>query len=133
MVGDCPLYVEGHVTLMTETSERSKSNSHRLDNTEKLIDTIHEMNTNVLLIAQEIKHQGETMEQIAEAQKNTQIEVDDIKEKMETKDTVSRLHERVDDLEKVNGKLAIKAWAFIGGLVVSGALGFLFAQLLTLL
>lgn len=124
----CTQFQEEHVTRITRIEERAKSNTHRIEGVESVIELIHSINTNVEVLAKEMVHQGTSMDTIVKAQIKTQDEVDDIKEKMETKDTVSRLHGRVDDLEKVNGKIAIRAWLFFGGIVitaiVSGLIGY---------
>jgi len=124
----CSKFQSDHIQRITRTEEMIRQNSEKIKDIEAIVTLIHSINMNVEILAKEMVHQGSIMGSIKDAQVNTQIEVDDIKERMETKDTVYRLHERVDVLEKVNGKLAIRAWLFFGGLitsaVISGLIGY---------
>jgi predicted nuclease with TOPRIM domain len=113
---------EEHVKLIIETNERAKSNTNRLNNMEDLIQSIHGMNTNIALIANEMKG-------LTEAHRETQRKVDHLENKMETKDTVSTLRERIDVLEQAGGKLAIRAWLYLGSVIGAIVVGYLIARL----
>ena len=111
-----------HVKAIIETSERAKSNTNRLNSMEKLVQSIHDMNTNIALIARE-------MSGLTEAHMVTQAKVEHLEGKMETKDTVATLRERIDDLEKIGGKVAIKAWTYAGSVAGAIFIGYMIAIL----
>jgi len=80
-----------HIKKIAEIDSRSKSNTTRLNNQEKLISSIHEMSTNVALIAN-------TTKQIVETLSLHEEKIDGIEAKMETKEVVSSLYGVVSKL-----------------------------------
>ena len=99
---------------LTRVEERSKSNTHRLDDVEGKVDTLQRLTTAVEVMATEQRHQTETMAEI--------------------KEDVTALGTKVDAIEKKPGK----RWdgmvdKFLYGLVgvLAGALGAGLLYLLT--
>ena len=69
---------------LTRVEERSKSNTHRLDEMDGKVDTLQRLTTAVELMASEQRHQGDTMAEI--------------------KTDVTALGRKVDVIEKKPGK-----------------------------
>ena len=46
---------------LTETEQRSKSNTHRLDKLEPIVNEIHTMSTTMVQLVGEVKHTNDTM------------------------------------------------------------------------
>ncbi len=69
---------------MTEVESRSKSNTHRLDKLEPIVQEIHTMSNTMVQLVQEVKHTNEAVRSL------------DIK--------VDRMDSRVDDMEKAPAK-----------------------------
>ena len=126
--------VSDHIRLIAEVDARSKSNTHRLDNMDKIINMMHGMNSNIAVIAEQTKTQGEQLKELINTLKVHEEKIEDISDKMSTKDSVSRLHGRVDDLEKKDGTNAEKLLNQIKWLIITllGSAGFylIWSQLL---
>ena len=69
---------------LTEVENRAKSNTHRLDKLEPIVDEIHTMSNTMVQLVQEVKHTNETVNSL------------DAK--------VDRMDSRVDDMEKAPAK-----------------------------
>lgn len=69
---------------LTEVEARSKSNSHRLDKLESIVDAIHTMSKTMVELVQEVKHTNETVNSLNEK--------------------VDRMDSRVDEMEKAPAK-----------------------------
>ena len=65
---------------LTDVENRSKSNTHRLDKLEPIVDEIHTMSNTMVQLVQEVKHTNETVN-------NLDAKVD-------------RMDSRVDDMER---------------------------------
>ena len=65
---------------LTDVESRSKSNTHRLDKLEPIVDEIHTMSNTMVQLVQEVKHTNETVN-------NLDAKVD-------------RMDSRVDDMER---------------------------------
>ena len=65
---------------LTDVENRSKSNTHRLDKLEPIVDEIHTMSNTMVQLVQEVKHTNETVN-------NLDAKVD-------------RMDSRVDDIER---------------------------------
>ena len=65
---------------LTQIDARSKSNTHRLDKLEPIVDEIHTMSNTMVQLVQEVKHTNETVNSL------------DAK--------VDRMDSRVDDMER---------------------------------
>ena len=66
---------------LTRVEERSKSNTHRLDDVEKKVDTLQRLTTAVEVMATEQRHQTETMAEIKEDVTALGTKVDAIEKK----------------------------------------------------
>lgn len=53
-----------HETRLTRVEERSKSNTHRLDKLEPIVDEIHTMSETLVEMASEMKHTNKCVEEI---------------------------------------------------------------------
>ena len=69
---------------LTEVTERSKSNTHRLDKLEPIVEEIHTMSQTMVKLVEEVKHTNDTVCAL------------DAK--------VDRMDSRVDDMEKAPAK-----------------------------
>ncbi len=125
IIHDQKLVIE-HTQKITEIDSRSRSNTKRLDNIDKLVDVVHEMNSNIRVIAEQTRQQGEELKTLVDTLKVHEEKIDNIEEKMETKESVSRLHERVDELEMKDGKNAEKMINQVRWLLVSLTIGSVF-------
>ena len=102
---------------LTAAEQRAKSNSHRIDKLEPIIEEIHTMSNTMVKLVQEMKHTNEA--------------VNSLDEKLE------RMDSRVDDIERIPGedmktykRTAVTAIiSTVAGALVSGLL-FLAAQFL---
>lgn len=65
---------------ITEVEQRAKSNSHRLDKLEPIVEEIHTMSNTMVQLVQEVKHTNETVNSLDEK--------------------VDRMDSRVDDMER---------------------------------
>lgn len=102
---------EEQLKLIVEINERSKSNTHRIDNMEKEYRLLHEMNTNIQLIAQQNATTKEDME--------------------EMKRDISIVKSEVADVKSAPLRQEGETYKNIKWLILSGALGFLLNYLLT--
>lgn len=73
---------------ITEIEQRAKSNSHRLDKLEPIVNEIHTMSNTMVQLVQEVKHTNETVNSLDEK--------------------VARMDSRVDDMERAPAKDAKK-------------------------
>ena len=73
---------------ITEVTERTKSNTHRLDKLEPIVDEIHTMSNTMVQLLQEVQHTNETVN-------NLDAKVD-------------RMDSRVDDMERAPAEDAKK-------------------------
>lgn len=69
---------------LTETEARSKSNTHRIDRLEPIVNEIHTMSNTMVQLVQEVKHTNETVNSLDEK--------------------VDRMDRRVDDMESEPAK-----------------------------
>lgn len=51
---------------LTKTEERSKSNTHRLDKLEPIVNEIHTMSNTMVQLVEEVKHTNETVSSLDE-------------------------------------------------------------------
>lgn len=91
---------------LAEVDARCRSNTHRLDAVEKNSDALHELATSVKVMANELKRQGDAVEEI--------------------KDDVTNLGHKVDSIEKKPGK----RWESIVDKLIWGVVGAVLALLL---
>ncbi len=95
---------------LTEVEQRGKSNTHRLDKLEPIVDEIHIM--------------SKTMVQLVEAVKNTNESVNNLNKKVDFMDI------RMDDMEKAPAKKLNNVKETVIGNITGALIGFLMAGLL---
>jgi uncharacterized protein YhaN len=111
--------IADHIQALAEIDARSRSNSHRLDDLKKIIDIVYDMNKNIALIAEQSKNQGEQLKELVNTLKKHEEKIDEISDKMETKESVKRLSGRIEDLEKKDGDKAEKLLGQVKWLLIS--------------
>ena len=90
------------IKQLTETTERSKSNSKRIDGLEKRVEDIHSLTISVKELATELKNMREDM---------------------------NKIDDRVVEIEKKPSKKLDSIWGYIVSAVVSGLIVFIFTKL----
>ena len=95
---------------LTEVEQRSKSNSHRIDNLEPIVNEIHTMSNTMVQLVQEVKHTNEAVSTIDKK--------------------VDRMDSRVDEMEKAPAKQASAIKEKVIGAVIGAIIAFLVAGLL---
>lgn len=95
---------------ITEVEQRAKSNSHRLDKLEPIVDEIHTMSNTMVQLVQEVKHTNEAVGSLDEK--------------------VDRMDSRVDDMERAPGKEWSNAKRTVFNTAVGAIVGFLAAGLM---
>lgn len=95
---------------LTEVEQRSKSNVHRLDKLEMIVNEIHTMSNTLVEMMQELKHTNEA--------------VDSLNEK------VDRMDSRVDEMEKAPAKEYSEIKKSTRDKVVSAIVGFVLAGII---
>lgn len=68
------------IERLTKAEERSKSNTHRLDKLEPIVDEIHTLSKTMIQLVEEVKHTNETVSSLGEK--------------------VDRMDSRVDEMER---------------------------------
>lgn len=94
---------------LTETEQRCKSNTHRIDKLEPIVNEIHTMSNTMVQLVQEVKHTNETVGNL------------------DTK--IDRIDIRVDDMESAPGKEWSNAKRTTFNTVLGAVVGFLIAGL----
>ena len=95
---------------LTEIEQRSKSNSHRIDKLEPIVEEIHTMSNTMVQLVQEVKHTNETVSTIDKK--------------------VDRMDGRVDEIEKAPAKEWSSTKRTILNTVLGAVVGFLIAGLM---
>ena len=95
---------------MTEVEARAKSNTHRLDRLEPIVEEIHTMSNTMVQLVQEVKHTNETVN-------NLDAKVD-------------RMDSRVDEMEKTPAKDWSNAKRTVFNTILGAVVGFLIAGLM---
>lgn len=88
---------------ITRIEERGKSNTHRLDKLEPIIEEIHTMSVTMVQLVEEVKHTNDTVTSLDEK--------------------VDRMDSRVDEMEKIPGK----EWKNVKGTLINTTVGALIA------
>ena len=68
------------IERLTKTEERTKSNTHRLDKLEPVIDELHALSQTMVRLVEEVRHTNESLDSLEEK--------------------VDRMDSRVDDMER---------------------------------
>ena len=95
---------------LTEVEQRSKSNSHRIDKLEPIVEEIHTMSNTMVQLVQEVKHTNEAVSTIDKK--------------------VDRMDSRVDEMEKAPAKKWDRVKDKLLDLVLGAMVGFLIAGIL---
>lgn len=95
---------------LTELEQRSKSNSHRIDKLEPIVEEIHTMSNTMVQLVQEVKHTNEAVSTIDKK--------------------VDRMDSRVDEMEKAPAKKWDKVKDKLIDLVLGAMVGFLITGLI---
>lgn len=95
---------------ITEVEQRTKSNTHRLDKLEPIVDEIHTMSNTMVQLVQEVKHTNEAVVSLDEK--------------------VDRMDSRVDDMERAPGREWSNARRALVSAVTGGIVTFLITGLL---
>lgn len=90
---------------ITEVEQRTKSNTHRLDKLEPIVEEIHTMSNTMVQLVQEVKHTNEAVSNLDEK--------------------VERMDSRVDEMEK----LPAKTWNNTKDKAISSGIGAIVAFL----
>lgn len=99
-----------HERRLTEVEQRAKSNSHRLEKLEPIVEEIHTMTNTMVQLVQEVKHTNEAVDNLGEK--------------------VDRIDGRVDEMEKSPAKKWNNAKSKILDTALGVFAGFLIAGLL---
>lgn len=94
---------------VAEIDQRSKSNTHRLNEVSEKIDTLQRLTTAVEVMAMEQKHQTDTMEEI--------------------KTDVTNLGQKVDIIEKKPGKRWDNMVGYVLSALAAGMIAFLLGRI----
>jgi hypothetical protein len=95
---------------LTDVESRSKSNTHRLDDLERLTDAVNGMNTNIKLTIQQLESTNKSLE-IVTAQNKKQ-------------------DDRLTELEKAPGAFGNKLWWAVIAALISGIVAYELAAFL---
>lgn len=95
---------------ITEVEQRAKSNSHRLDKLEPIVDEIHTMSKTMVQLVEEVKHTNENVCALDEK--------------------VDRMDSRVDEMERAPGREWSNARRALVSAVTGGIVTFLITGLL---
>ena len=95
---------------ITEVEQRTKSNSHRIDKLEPIVEEIHTMSNTMVQLVQEVKHTNEAVNTIDKK--------------------VDRMDSRVDEMEKAPAKKWDKVKDKLLDLVLGAVVGFLIAGII---
>lgn len=105
-----PMSVFGFERRLTKAEERGKSNSHRLDKLEPIVEEIHTMSKTMVELVEEVKH--------------TNVAVANLDAK------VDRMDGRVDEMEKKPAEEYQKIKGTVVDKIIGGVVGFLIAGLI---
>ena len=95
---------------LTDVESRSKSNTHRLDDLEKLTDAVNGMNTNIKLTIQQLESTNKSLENVTAQNK--------------------KQDDRLTALEKAPGAFGNKLWWAVIAAFISGSVAYELTALL---
>lgn len=95
---------------ITELEQRSRSNTHRIDKLEPIVDEIHTMSNTMVQLVQEVKHTNDAVGGLDQK--------------------VDRLDSRVDDMERVPGQEWSSAKKTVFNIILGAGVDFLIAGLI---
>ena len=95
---------------LTEMEQRTKSNTHRIDKLEPIVDEIHTMSNTMVQLVQEVKHTNEAVVSLDKK--------------------VERMDNRVDEMEKAPAKRLNNTKESVWNNVIGAIVGFLIAGII---
>lgn len=127
--------VISHTKSLERIDASTKSAHLRIDALLKISEAIQSLVIDFNKLASTVEQQGKDLTKIVGSLNKHDERMDNLEERMETKDTVQKLQDRVTDLEQKDGKNAEKLlgqikWLLITFLV-SGALGVIWTFITT--
>ena len=93
--------VLSHIALLATIDARSKSNTKRLDSLDRLVDSIHELTISFTKLVVNVEQQSRDLTVMVKTLESHERKIESIEDKMETKDTVSILQGRVEEMKKL--------------------------------
>ena len=90
-----------HTALLATIDARSKSNTKRLDSLDLLVGSIHELTIGFTKLVVNVEQQSKDLTIMVRTLESHESKIESIEDKMETKDTVSRLHGRVEEMKQL--------------------------------
>ena len=116
---DCTSIQAKHSGELATLKEKVNMLEKIFDLTSNLHNTLIGMASDNQKILLRLEHQGASLDLLVDAIQKHEERFDNIEINMGTKDTIIRIHERVDDLEKKDGKKAEKLLGQIKWLLIS--------------
>ncbi len=109
------IYSPNHERRITEVEQRAKSNTHRLDKLEPIVEEIHTMSKTMVQLVEEVRHTNESV-----------CELDAKVDRMDNRvDSIEK--EPVEDLKKYKNTAITTIIGTVAGALASGLI-FLIAQ-----
>ncbi len=90
-----------HTKLLATIDARSKSNTKRLDNLDKLTSAVQELSISFTKLVGNVERQSKELTIMVQTLERHEQKIEGIEEKMETKETVARLHGKVEELQNL--------------------------------
>lgn len=93
--------VISHTSLLATIDARSKSNTKRLDDLDKLASSMYELTIGFTKLVANVEQQSRDLTVMVKTLESHEQKIDSIEDKMETKETVARLHGKVEELQNL--------------------------------
>jgi len=90
--------VHEHIKILAELESRCKSNTTRLNNMDKLVESVHDIVVQITKLVSNVEQQSKDLTIMVHTLERHEEKIDGIEDRMETKDTVSRLHGKIEEL-----------------------------------
>jgi DNA repair exonuclease SbcCD ATPase subunit len=91
--------VHDHIKQIAELVRTSESHEKRLDNVDKLVSSVQEIAIGFTKLVGTVDQQSKDLTIMVRTLERHEDKIEGIEQKMETKDTVARLHGRVEELQ----------------------------------
>jgi len=90
-----------HAEKIATIDSRSKSNTQRLNNIDKLTDNVQMLTQEFIKLVVNVEQQGKDLTKMVNTLERHEIKIEGIEKKMETKTTVAGLQSKIEDLERL--------------------------------
>jgi len=115
------------------TDKRFEETNRRVSENHEIIKTIYEINGTLQGLLQAIKQQSDQMNVVIQNAKEQEVKIESIEDKMETKESVARLHAAVQEIKDSRGEnsmmfLSKLQWLLIS-LTVAGVFGIMWTMI----